>query len=677
MGARRTDRAERLLDLVSLFLAAAGRPVPWAELQQVFPGDYATGSAAACRRKFERDKAELLELGIPLEYRPPLPGQAGGYVLPPDEYFLRDLRLSPDEAALLSMAGAAALNQPGFPLHGDLAHALGKLLFQGAGPSPGHLPPSISQNGRQALLDALGKVVAERKNVQLRYRAANGEETERTVSPWGLAFRKGAWFLVGHCHLRQALRTFQAERIRGLEILAGKGPDFDVPAGFDPAALVGREPWEFGVHEPHAASLILDAPIALVARSRFGGRARLEEAPDGAVVVHLDISHGEALAREVLRLGPHAEGKAPDGLRGRVATLARAVEALHQGEGVVGMVAPLDDPKVGAAVAGLPTGAGLELQERLRRALFLIPWAVRNRGCTVEELARAARIPPDEVLSEIEFLRMVGRPPFSPADLIDIDVVDGRVEICLPQGLLRPPALTPLEAAALDAAASAFESEGGERLAAARQKLRDAIPPEARARFDDVAGRVKVAAMGLDPAVARIVDQAIAQRKELHFTYWTAARGEASRRTVRPLERVLHQGYWYLHAFCCANRERRLFRLDRAVDIELGEKGFVPRAADAVARFQRESLYAPSPQARRCTLRLASGVPDELAARVGAEIVGKDEEGRWIAALPVDGAAYVVSLVLSLTGAVELVEPHDLRERVRVVAAAVAERHSR
>src|SRR5690606_14509128 len=101
----------------------------------------------------------------------------------------------------------------------------------------------------------------------------------------------------------------------------------------------------------------------------------------------------------------------------------------------------------GVAVRGLPSPGSVELQERIRRALFLVPWAVRNRGCTVEELAAAARLTPDEVLAELDFLRLVGRPPFSPAEMVDIDVIDGRVEVVLTQGLTRPPSLTPLEAA--------------------------------------------------------------------------------------------------------------------------------------------------------------------------------------------------------------------------------------
>src|SRR6185295_9134288 len=38
------------------------------ELKESFPEDYGSGSDEATERKFERDKAELLELGIPLTY---------------------------------------------------------------------------------------------------------------------------------------------------------------------------------------------------------------------------------------------------------------------------------------------------------------------------------------------------------------------------------------------------------------------------------------------------------------------------------------------------------------------------------------------------------------------------------------------------------------------------------
>ncbi len=721
MTPRRTDRAERLLDLVSLLLGA-DHPIAWGELVEAFPGDYGQGSRESSLRKWERDKAELVELGIPLQWVPASDTRAGGYVVDRLRYYMRDLDLAPEERAMLSVAGAAALEQPGFPLRGDLAHALNKLLFQsprGLGEAGGsrlvvHLPSTGA--ARQAgVLESLGRALASRKAIRLSYRAFGGETTERGVWPYGLAYRRGAWFLVGHCLLRDAVRTFQVERIASLEVneLRPKDADFEVPEGFEVQEVVGREAWEYAVHAPLQVELRLDREVALLARSRFGEGAAIVPLPDGAVRVLLDVSYGEALGREVLRLAPHAELVAPATLRDRVARAAAAIAASHLGSAPLPSTAHPDqghadeaeageakageakageakagEAKAGEAKAGEAKAGGAarrsrpaavpgDLRERLRRALFIIPYAVSHPRCTVEELADAARLTPEQLLAELDFLRMVGRPPFSPADLVDIDVFDGKVEVTLPQGLLRPPSLTPLEAAALDAAASALAVEGGAALALARTKLRSAVPPEGREQFDSVAGRVRVDPGGLDLETARLIDAAIAERRELELTYWTAARGEASRRIVRPLERVLHQGYWYLHAYCCDRRERRLFRLDRAADLVLSERSFVPRPVDDEARFRRDSLYAPDDRTPFATVRIRKGpwAEAEQAARLGANEVIVLDEGGALLRIPAEGEAFVAATVLSLAGEAELLDPPELRERIARFAAATAARH--
>ncbi len=42
---------------------------------------------------------------------------------------------------------------------------------------------------------------------------AAARKTERDVDPYGLYYKQGAWYLVGHCHLRNAERTFHLARI--------------------------------------------------------------------------------------------------------------------------------------------------------------------------------------------------------------------------------------------------------------------------------------------------------------------------------------------------------------------------------------------------------------------------------------------------------------------------------
>src|SRR5437762_1224328 len=103
---------------------------------------------------------------------------------------------------------------------------------------------------RQPTLRHVADAVARRKRVHIEYDAPPsldgkpGERTEREVDPWGLAFRGGAWRMVGYCHLRKAQRTFVVDRIARLEVNQQKPamPDFDPPASFDAGAAAGQKP---------------------------------------------------------------------------------------------------------------------------------------------------------------------------------------------------------------------------------------------------------------------------------------------------------------------------------------------------------------------------------------------------------------------------------------------------
>src|SRR3954468_2101959 len=101
-------RTERLLSLVALLLGARD-PVPFSELREAFPDDFG-GTRDSAERKLERDKAELVQIGVPIEFVPPsADDQLGGYRIDRAKFFLRDPKLTPEESAALYAAGSAAL----------------------------------------------------------------------------------------------------------------------------------------------------------------------------------------------------------------------------------------------------------------------------------------------------------------------------------------------------------------------------------------------------------------------------------------------------------------------------------------------------------------------------------------------------------------------------------------
>ena len=334
------QKAERLLDLAA-FLLRAAEPVSWREIQEHFPDDYGGSSGEAAIRKFERDKAELLELGIPVKYLAGDEDLSAGYLVDKEDFYLPDLALPPEDLALLYLAGTAALAQQAFPYARDLAHALNKLSFAARAPGASEVAASATlhlsadeaagpEEGEAARkLELVSQAMAARKRVHIVYAGAERRaRTERDLDPYGLFQRGGAWFTVGWCHLRRALRTFHLDRIVSLEVneAAPRTPDFEVQEDFDLSQFATREPWEYRVHKPVVCRIRLDSPVSPEARESFGARARWQDAADGAIV-EVESTNSEALVRQVLSFGDRAELVSPRTLRARaqsvLGTLAR------------------------------------------------------------------------------------------------------------------------------------------------------------------------------------------------------------------------------------------------------------------------------------------------------------------------------------------------------------------
>jgi predicted DNA-binding transcriptional regulator YafY len=69
----------------------------------------------------------------------------------------------------------------------------------------------------------------------IRYTAAEGQRSERTVHPYGLVAHSGRWYVTGTDRSTGADRTFRLDRIADARTLPGS---FEPPAGLDPAQRV-------------------------------------------------------------------------------------------------------------------------------------------------------------------------------------------------------------------------------------------------------------------------------------------------------------------------------------------------------------------------------------------------------------------------------------------------------
>ena len=130
------------------------------------------------------------------------------------------------------------------------------------------------------LLEKLRRAIREQRRVRLVHRKQSDPKTQaREVEPYALVLRGGWWYVVGHCRLRKALRSFRLDRITELTLL---DKTFQIPNDFDIQAHVGVA---FESETRVQMRLRFAPPPAHVARDSGAIWDTLEAQNDGAVIV--------------------------------------------------------------------------------------------------------------------------------------------------------------------------------------------------------------------------------------------------------------------------------------------------------------------------------------------------------------------------------------------------------
>ena len=235
-------KTERLLSLVVCLLSAS-RYLTAAQIREAVPGY--PDSFDAFKRMFERDKDELRELGIPLETGTNSSADDElGYRISRQAYVLPDIRLEPDEAAVLGLAARVWRRAE---LAGAAEGALLKLRAAGIeaeDTTQSGIEPRL-QTG-EAAFGPLWEAVRDRRAVSFSYRGVGASTPQqRRLEPWGVVNRNGRWYVVGHDADRGAQRVFRLSRIESPVSFTGPPGAVQVPPGTDVREAVRN--WD---HEP-------------------------------------------------------------------------------------------------------------------------------------------------------------------------------------------------------------------------------------------------------------------------------------------------------------------------------------------------------------------------------------------------------------------------------------------
>src|ERR1035438_1944098 len=262
-------KTERLLGLVVCLLSSE-RYLTATQIRDAVPGY--PESFDAFKRMFERDKEELREIGVPLETGSnSAVEEEAGYRIPRQAYVLPEIRLEPDEAAVLALA-ARVWRQA--ELAAAAAGALLKLRAAGVDAEE-TMQPGIEPRLRagESAFGPLWESVRDRRPVTFDYRAAGRSEAQRRhLEPWGVVNRHGRWYVAGHDTGRQAARVFRLSRIEGQVEFSGPPGSVTVPEGIDVRETVRQwdspPPQQRPAGLAAAAAAVRGAPGAPRRRSR-------------------------------------------------------------------------------------------------------------------------------------------------------------------------------------------------------------------------------------------------------------------------------------------------------------------------------------------------------------------------------------------------------------------------
>ena len=321
----RNDQVTRQWFLLQALEKPGGATIE--ELTRSLPPDY-----ACCARTVRRD-LQALEARFPI-YTDRVDGQIRWKLV---EGFNRVPAVQFSATELMALVFTRDLARPleGTPIKESIDSALVKAA--GALPagaeefvqslhgwfSAGIGPHKVYQEHRRTI-EQLARAITKHRTVEMRYYTASRDKTtRRKVDPYHIWYAAGALYLIGYCHMRQAVRMFAVDRIVSLTITA---LPCQMPLGFNVEEYV-KDALTVMVGGPQIeVELLFDKRTSAWAKNRIwhpSQKATIRK--DGCLILVLQVASTPELIGWILSFGPGVRIIRPNSLRQQVMSAAAAI----------------------------------------------------------------------------------------------------------------------------------------------------------------------------------------------------------------------------------------------------------------------------------------------------------------------------------------------------------------
>lgn len=265
-------------------------------------------------RTLRRYIAMLEEIGIPIVAER---GRHGGYALVAG-FKLPPMMFTNDEALALAVGLLAARNlglADAAPAVASAQAKLARVLPAGLERRVRAIDETVALDLSHAhaaadntALTVLSAAAQARQRVHLHYRSPQGD-SERDFDPYGLVWRGGRWYAVGHCHLRRDVRSFRLDRVVDVQPLPAS---FGRPERFDALEHLARS--IATLPRAHAIEVLLKTDLATARRESFDAIGVFESDGTGTRL-SAQADDLDWFARELSRLPFDFEVCSPAALR--------------------------------------------------------------------------------------------------------------------------------------------------------------------------------------------------------------------------------------------------------------------------------------------------------------------------------------------------------------------------
>lgn len=352
-------KAERWLNLIAFLLNRHTAVAREELLSQVddYSAEWNSGNKTrreSARRKFERDKSELRELGVALETSmitaEHTEQDVEGYLLKPKDFYLpylelrtagsprpyhlESIRVEPEELPILRRAAERVSQLEGTPLGMAAQSVVRKLAFDlpdlaTVAEEPALLVPVSPAFEQQFAV--LKEGLEQQRAVRCRYYAiGRDKEEERHIEPYGLMLTWGSWYCVAWSRERKAMRVFRIERMKHAELDTEPSGEFDVPRNFTIASYLNRAPWELSEAKAFKARVRIGFPHSRWVLAEGLGTVAKAVTGDGSVELEFAVRVADPFVRWLLPFGPQAEVLGPPKLKQQLAAARTALRRVYQ-----------------------------------------------------------------------------------------------------------------------------------------------------------------------------------------------------------------------------------------------------------------------------------------------------------------------------------------------------------